>query len=232
MIQFVNVLVYLKMNLTINNDIRTLIPSFDVIAYKIDFSTDYDAMSKSNLVDKLLENIYIEYPKKYSYDTITKILKLKHTRDGYKKMGKDPSHTRPASEALLRRVIKQGNLYRLGDVIDLGNILSLETLRSVCVVDFDKLQGDVEIRLGKVTDNYEGINRGIINVSNIPVYTDNIGPFGCPTSDTARTMVTSSTKSILVMIICFDESDKEIDENKLIELYQTNTKIINMKKIR
>ena len=45
-------------------------------------------------------------------------------------------------------------------------------------------------------------------------------------------MVTSSTKSILVMIICFDESDKEIDENKLIELYQTNTKIINMKKIR
>lgn len=232
MIQFVNVLVYLKMNLTINNDIRTLIPSFDVIAYKIDFSTDYDAMSQSNLVDKLLENIYIEYPEKYSYDTITKIVKLKHTRDGYKKMGKDPSHTRPASEALLRRVIKQGNLYRLGDVIDLGNILSLETLRSVCVVDFDKLQGDVEIRLGKVTDNYEGINRGIINVSNIPVYTDNIGPFGCPTSDTARTMVTSSTKSILVMIICFDESDKEIDENKLIELYQTNTKIINMKKIR
>ena len=232
MIQFVNVLVYLKMNLTINNDIRNLIPSFDVIAYKIDFSTDYDAMSQSNLVDKLLENIYIEYPKKYSYDTITKIVKLKHTRDGYKKMGKDPSHTRPASESLLRRVIKQGNLYRLGDVIDLGNILSLETLRSVCVVDFDKLQGDVEIRLGKVTDNYEGINRGIINVSNIPVYTDNIGPFGCPTSDTARTMVTSSTKSILVMIICFDESDKEIDENKLIELYQTNTKIINMKKIR
>jgi DNA/RNA-binding domain of Phe-tRNA-synthetase-like protein len=220
------------MNLTINNDIRTLIPSFDVIAYKIDFSTDYDAMSQSNLVDKLLENIYIEYPKKYSYDTITKIVKLKHTRDGYKKMGKDPSHTRPASEALLRRVIKQGNLYRLGDVIDLGNILSLETLRSVCVVDFDKLQGDVEIRLGKVTDNYEGINRGIINVSNIPVYTQNIGPFGRPTSDTATTMVTSSTKSILVMIICFDESDKEIDENKLIELYQTNTKIINMKKIR
>lgn len=232
MIQFVNELVYLKMNLTINNDIRNLIPSFDVIAYQIDFANDYDAMTKSNLVDKLLENIYIEYPKKYSYDTITKIVKLKHTRDGYKKMGKDPSHTRPASEALLRRVIKQGNLYRLGDVIDLGNILSLETLRSVCVVDFDKLQGDVEIRLGKVTDNYEGINRGIINVSNIPVYTDNIGPFGCPTSDTARTMVTSSTKSILVMIICFDESDKELDENKLIELYQTNTKIINMKKIR
>ena len=84
----------------------------------------------------------------------------------------------------------------------------------------------------KKEDIYEGINRGLLNVTNIPVYTDEIGPFGCPTSDTLRTCVTEYTKSILVMIICFDESDKELDENKLIELYQTNTKIINMKKIR
>ena len=61
-------------------------------------------------------------------------------------MGKDPSHTRPACEALLRRVVKGNELYRLGDVIDLGNILSIETLRSVCVVDSDKLVGDIVIR--------------------------------------------------------------------------------------
>ena len=68
-------------------------------------------------------------------------------------------------------------------------------------------------------------------MTNIPVYTDEIGPFGCPTSDTLRTCVTDSTKSILVMIICFDESEKEFDEQKLISLYQTFTKIKNMRKI-
>ena len=129
-------------------------------------------------------------------------------------MGKDPSHTRPACEALLRRVVKGNELYRLGDVIDLGNILSIETLRSVCVVDSDKLVGDIVIRLGNSYDNYEGINRGIINVTNIPVYTDEIGPFGCPTSDTLRTAVTATTKSILVMIICFDDLEKDIDEKR------------------
>ena len=219
------------MNLKINDDILELIPMFDVIAYIIEFDHDYNALIKSKEVDEYLEKMYIEYPNIYNYEEITKISKLKATRDGYKKMGKDPSHTRPACEALLRRIVKGSNLYRLGDVIDVGNILSIETLRSVCVVDLDKLNGDVVIRLGKKEDIYEGINRGLINVTNIPVYTDQNGPFGCPTSDTLRTCVTSSTKKILVMIICFDDSEKEIDEQKLISLYQTLTKIKNIEKI-
>jgi DNA/RNA-binding domain of Phe-tRNA-synthetase-like protein len=219
------------MNLRISNDLKELIPTFSVIAYKIDFDEKFNAMQQSKLVDEYLSNIYKTYPTIYNYDEITKIPKLKLTRDGYKKMGKDPSHTRPACEALLRRVVKGNALYRLGDVIDLGNILSIGTLRSVCVVDSDKLVGDIVIRLGKSSDNYEGINRGIINVTNIPVYTDEIGPFGCPTSDTLRTAVTATTKSILVMIICFDDFEKDIDEKRLVQLYQTNTLIKNITKI-
>ena len=219
------------MNLRISNDLKELIPTFSVIAYNIDFDEKFNAMQQSKLVDEYLSNIYKTYPTIYNYDEITKIPKLKLTRDGYKKMGKDPSHTRPACEALLRRVVKGNELYRLGDVIDLGNILSIETLRSVCVVDSDKLVGDIVIRLGKSSDNYEGINRGIINVTNIPVYTDEIGPFGCPTSDTLRTAVTATTKSILVMIICFDDFEKDIDEKRLVQLYQTNTLIKNITKI-
>ena len=186
------------MNLRISNDLKELIPTFSVIAYKIDFDEKFNAMQQSKLVDEYLSNIYKTYPTIYNYDEITKIPKLKLTRDGYKKMGKDPSHTRPACEALLRRVVKGNELYRLGDVIDLGNILSIETLRSVCVVDSDKLVGDIVIRLGNSSDNYEGINRGIINVTNIPVYTDEIGPFGCPTSDTLRTAVTATTKNLQI----------------------------------
>lgn len=219
------------MNCRISNDLKNLLPNFSVIAYEIDFESDFDAMNKSKEVDEYLEKLYTLVSSKYNYDEITKIPKLKQTRDGYKKMGKDPSHTRPACEALLRRVVKGNNLYRLGDVIDLGNILSIETLRSVCVVDKDRLVNDVVIRLGTKEDIYEGINRGLINVTNIPVYTDEIGPFGCPTSDTLRTCVTSSTKSILVMIICFDEIEKDVDEQKLISLYQTFTKIKNIRKI-
>jgi hypothetical protein len=68
-------------------------------------------------------------------------------------------------------------------------------------------------------------------VDNEIVYTDEIGPFGCPTSDTLRTAVTTTTKSILIMIICFDDYEKDIDEARLIKLCQTNMKIKNIKKI-
>ena len=84
-------------------------------------------MEKTKEVDVLLEDIYKSYPLEYDYSNITKDLKLKESRDGYKILGKDPSHTRLASEALLRRVVKGEKLYRLGDVIDLGNVLSLKT---------------------------------------------------------------------------------------------------------
>ena len=219
------------MNCRISDDLKELLPTFSVIAYEIEFDSNFNAMIASSEVDEYLEKLYDTIPNMYNYDEITKIPKLKATRDGYKKMGKDPSHTRPACEALLRRIVKGSKLYRLGDVIDVGNILSVLTLRSVCVVDLDKIVGDVVIRLGTKEDIYEGINRGLINVTNIPVYTDNVGPFGCPTSDTLRTCVTNTTKKVLVMIICFDESEKDVDEKSLINLYQTLTKVKNIRKI-
>ena len=76
------------MNLRISNDLKELIPTFSVIAYKIDFDEKFNAMQQSKLVDEYLSNIYKTYPTIYNYDEITKIPKLKLTRDGYKKWGK------------------------------------------------------------------------------------------------------------------------------------------------
>lgn len=203
------------MNLTICKEILDKVPSFNVIAYQMEVEN-----KTTKELDIYLDELTHIYPSIYKLEDVVNLPKLKETRDGYKKLGKDPSHTRPACEALLRRFVKGSGIYRLGDIIDLGNILSLLTQRSVCVVDFDKLQGDIIIRLGKENEPYEAINRGNLNISNIPVYVDEIGPFGCPTSDTMRTAVTPNTKKILVMIICFSEQRIKEDEDLLISLYK------------
>ncbi len=220
------------MTLTISKELLDLIPDFDVIAYEIEFNENYNVLTKNELVDQILKQLIDYLKQKYSYADVCNIVKLKYTRDGYKKLGKDPSHTRPAPEALLRRVLQDKALYRLGDVIDLGNILSLDTLRSVCVVDSGKLIGDILITKGIKEESFTGINRGIINASNLVVYKDQEGIFGSTTSDTLRTMVTSLTKKILIMIICFDDSSKEADEQKLIDLYQKYTVIKKITKIK
>ena len=218
------------MNLTINNDILALTKDFNITAYHLIFTDDYNSLIKTKEVDELIKTLPDLY-QDVEYENITKIPKLKETRDGYKAYGKDPSHTRPACEALLRRIVKGKELYRLGDVIDLGNVLSIMTLRSVCVVDYSKLKGDLVIRMGKTSDIYQGLGRDLINVENIPVYCDAVGPFGCPTSDNERTKVDEKTKEILIMIINFSHNEIEKDEEKLLTLFKKYTKIKNIEKL-
>lgn len=214
------------MKLTISNDILSKLPDFNVIAYTMDVDN-----KTTEIVTKYLKELEKEYYNKYQPEEITKIPRLKETRDGYKKLGKDPSHTRAATEALLRRFVKGTGIYRLGDIIDLGNILSLLTNRSVCVVDYDKLQGDILIRVGQKDEPFEAINRGSLNIHNLPVYVDDLGPFGTPTSDTDRTKVDNNTKKIYIMIICFSHEDIHNDELLLLDIYIKYANASNIKKI-
>ena len=192
------------MKIKINDDLKNILPKFQVIAYTMDVD---------NLKTKEVENKLEEIKQKYfnidMLPNVVSIPKIKESRDGYKKLGKDPSHTRLACEALYRRVLKGDGLYRLGDIIDLGNILSVEIKRSVCVVDADKIKSD----------------------DKIPVYTDILGPFGNPTSDTDRTKVTIDTKRILIMIICFSDTDIEQDEAYMLDLYKQYANARNIQKL-
>lgn len=214
------------MKLTISKQLQEKLPLFNIIAYTMDIDNQI-----TEEVTLLLEKTINDYQNICDLKDIVNYGKIKNARDGYKKLGKDPSHTRLACEALLRRVIKNKSLYRINDIVDLGNILSIMTQRSICVVDKDKVIGDVYIRIGTKEDVYETINRGILNVENIPLYTDEISFFGNPTSDAPRTMITKETKSILVMMICFDQENLEQDRKLLIELYQKYANARNIQEV-
>lgn len=214
------------MKVTISEDIKKVLPDFNVIAYTMDLDNNL-----SEEVSTYINQVINDNKDIYTLEQIIKEPKILESRNGYKKLGKDPSHTRVACENLLRRIIKGQPMYRLGDIIDLGNVLSILIRRSVCVVDKDKLVGDVNIRLGTKDDIYITINRGPLNVDKIPVYVDNESPFGCPSSDTLRTAVDSNTKSIFIMIICFENTDMEKDETLLIDIYKKYTNAQNIKKI-
>ena len=200
--------------ITINSCLSNIY--FDVIAYQMEVENN-KTLAVSNLFDELISEI----KNQYQITDVVNIPKLKYSRDGYKSLGIDPSRYRLATESLIRRIVKGFDVYRINDIVDLGNILSVKTNRSVCVVDCDKLVGNITITKGKKEDIYEGINRGLVNITNMPVYCDSVSPFGTPTSDTMRTAVSDETKNILVMIICFDKSDYCQDEQLLIDLYKT-----------
>lgn len=215
------------MNITIKKEILDKLPDFDILAYTMDVIWEE---TQSPLLD-LIKQYELKIKEEYSLEDVLNIPLIKEGRDGYKKLGKDPSRYRLACESLLRRLVKGNNLYIINNLVDVGNILSIDTKRSTAVLDLDKIKGDITVRLGKESDYYEGIGRGVINIENIPCYVDEISPFGSTTSDTLRTSVTSSTKRILLFIVCFGKSEKEYDSNKAIELFTKYCHATTIKKI-
>jgi len=58
----------------------------------------------------------------------------------------------------------------------------------------------VTLRLGRPGEEYAGIRKDVVHVAGRLALGDDAGPFGNPTSDSARTMVTVATTRALVVI--------------------------------
>ena len=125
---------------------------------------------------------------------------LNHARDLYRTFGIDPTKTRPSSESLLRRVIKKKPFPKIFNAVDLCNYFALRFLLSLGLYDADKIRGDVIFRPGKEGESFAGIRKNDVNVSGRPVLVDAEGPFGNPSSDSLRTSVTDSTRSLWMVI--------------------------------
>jgi DNA/RNA-binding domain of Phe-tRNA-synthetase-like protein len=117
----------------------------------------------------------------------------------YKALGIDPTRTRPSNEALLRRVLKGQDLYVVNTLVDALNLCSLREQLPFGLYDRARIVGGVSLRRGADGEGYEGIRKTRVNVSERPVLADEEGPFGNPTSDSARTCITEATRASLVV---------------------------------
>lgn len=121
-------------------------------------------------------------------------------RTMYKKVGIDPTKTRPSNEALLRRVRKGDTIPRINSAVDIVNWCSLEFQLPYGLYDAAKIHGAVTMRRGAEGEKYAGIRKDEVNVGGRITVADDQGPFGNPTSDSARTMVTPATTELLVIV--------------------------------
>ena len=132
-------------------------------------------------------------------------------RTMYKRVGIDPTKRRPSSEALLRRVRKGDSLPRINSMVDVCNWCSLEYQLPYGLYDAAHIEGDVVLRIGVDGESYPGIRKDEVHVAGRITLADSRGPFGNPTSDSARTMVTTETRRALVVVF----APREIDARRL-----------------
>lgn len=128
---------------------------------------------------------------------------IQATRAGYKALGKDPSRYRGSAEALLRRILSGKNFPQINSVVDIINLVSVESRLSIGLYDLAHIQGDILFRAGRAGESYKGIGKYDLNLEGLPVFCDALGPHGSPTSDSERTMVTPETTRVVAILISF-----------------------------
>ena len=132
----------------------------------------------------------------------------------YKRVGLDPTKTRPSSEALLRRVRKGDALPRINSMVDVCNWCSFEFQLPYGLYDADRIDGDVVLRIGTDGESYPGIRKDDVHVAGRIAMADLQGPFGNPTSDSARTMITTATTRALLVVF----APREVEIGRLVHV--------------
>ena len=161
-----------------------------------------------------IETLCNKFRNELTTESLKEIESIAATRRIYRVCGKDPSRYRPASEALIRRVLQGKELYQLNTLVDLVNLASIAYGYSIGGFDADKFEGDtLTLGIGREGEPYEGIGRGMLNIQGLPVYRDAKGGVGTPTSDNERTKITEDTRHLVVLINGYDGNEQRVREN-------------------
>jgi DNA/RNA-binding domain of Phe-tRNA-synthetase-like protein len=180
-----------------------------------------DVRPSDNKIISLSENIFAKVCDELDIGDVSLKPAIRESKEAYRLLGKDPSRYRPSAEALTRRIVKGKDLFWINNIVDILNLISLESGFSIGGYDADKIQGEVEFGVGEANEPYQAIGRGEFNIENLPLFRDEIGAFGSPTSDSQRTMVSMRTTRFLMVIIDFagnEMLDSTIE--KSIEMYK------------
>lgn len=129
----------------------------------------------------------------------------------FKALGVKKSSYIGSNEALFKRILQNKGLYEINTVVDINNLVSLYSKRSVGTYDLDKLNGEIEFKVGKKEESYLGTTKRPINLEGLTVLCDSDGPFGSPYSDSSRALIQESTKEIAMIVYSFD-GDEDLDK--------------------
>jgi len=117
-------------------------------------------------------------------------------------LGIDPTKVRPSSEALARRIVRGSSLPRINNVVDAGNIASVETIVPIGLYDADRLEFPLELRLCEGPCEFEPIGGGTTVLKpGTPVLVDARGRVVhvFPHRDSRETMIREGTRRVLIV---------------------------------
>ncbi len=201
------------MELIIEDEFRSRVPGYRAMLFECGVGNGATTDGQKAEMAELAAGI----AQRYEVADINGIPAIAATRAAYKACGKDPNRYRPSQEQMMRRIVRGLGLYNVSALVDAGNELSLMTGCSVGCFDADKIVGDrLRLGIGREGEPYEGIGRGPLNIAGLPVFRDDVGGIGTPTSDNERTKLSLSTRRLVATVHLFDA---DVDADMVAETF-------------
>jgi len=100
-------------------------------------------------ISRVMRRMEEELRKAYDLERVKNVARIRAQRDFFWRMGVDPTKSRPAAEALLRRVLAGKSLPRILPVVDAYNIASVRLLMTFSAFDARKVKGGLRVRFAE-----------------------------------------------------------------------------------
>ncbi len=125
---------------------------------------------------------------------------VKAYRSFYWRINIDPTKQRPSGEALARRALR-GVVPSINNVVDGGNLASMETFVPIGLYDLDKIKGGLELRFAKKGEVFLPIGgeEEQLSSNQIVLADEEKVLHVFPYRDSKITMITNATKNVLIV---------------------------------
>ena len=160
-------------------------------------------VSQDRAAYEALEALAAEYHQRFRVEAdlpVSEIPGVQAARTLFRAIGIEPTRRRPSSERLLQRALKQKPLYTVNNLVDVGNLCSLDFLLPICVYDSSRISGPINLRRGEGGESYLALTNQELNLADRYLLADDEGPFGSPMTDSQRTAVSLATATTLFII--------------------------------
>jgi len=165
--------------------------------------TELDLRKSDSDFEKYEQELFGEIRSRTTLDDVKDDPIFRSYRDLYWTFGMDPTKLRVSSEALLRRIVRGLNFWRISTLVDVANLASAYHKLPIGLIDETTLIGNIVVRTAHKGEVFERIGgKQLVCRGREIVLADDekIICFGYATHDSERTKATPKSKSILLLI--------------------------------
>lgn len=187
------------MDITIRSDLKNGFPDLRVLTFSL---KNVEVRKRIDDLEKFKREILRDVKGKYSLETLKDVPIFRAYRDFFWRIGIDPTKNRPASEALIRRILAGKPIPNINTLVDAYNLASVQSEVALAAFDQDKLNKELIMRfalkgemfLGIGMDKHMNLSGGEVVISDserlVALY---------PHRDADYSKVTGTTKNSLLM---------------------------------